>query len=55
MAVGPVPGGALVHAFGWRSIFWLNPPLLPAGTRIAAGGVLLTPLTADPPPRWGWR
>src|SRR5690606_20122556 len=23
MAVGPLVGGALVHSFGWRSIFWL--------------------------------
>lgn len=27
MAVGPLVGGALVHSFGWRSIFWLNLPV----------------------------
>lgn len=27
MALGPVVGGALVHTFGWRAIFWLNLPV----------------------------
>jgi EmrB/QacA subfamily drug resistance transporter len=27
MALGPVVGGALVHAAGWRSIFWINVPI----------------------------
>jgi EmrB/QacA subfamily drug resistance transporter len=27
MAVGPVVGGSLLHAFGWRSIFWVNGPV----------------------------
>lgn len=27
MAAGPVLGGALVHSFGWRAIFWLNLPV----------------------------
>ncbi|WP_394813881.1 MFS transporter [Streptomyces litchfieldiae] len=27
MAVGPILGGALVHSFGWRAIFWLNLPV----------------------------
>ncbi|WP_077063076.1 MFS transporter [Streptomyces sp. MP131-18] len=27
MAIGPILGGALTHAFGWRAIFWLNLPI----------------------------
>jgi EmrB/QacA subfamily drug resistance transporter len=27
MALGPIAGGVLVHAFGWRSIFWINIPV----------------------------
>ncbi len=28
MAVGPVTGGALVAGFGWRSLFWINAPVI---------------------------
>ncbi|MFI1168877.1 MFS transporter [Streptomyces sp. NPDC020801] len=28
MAVGPVTGGALVAVFGWRSLFWINAPVI---------------------------
>ena len=27
MALGPVLGGALTDAAGWRSIFWINVPI----------------------------
>ncbi|MFE9676759.1 MFS transporter [Streptomyces sp. NPDC006259] len=28
MAAGPVTGGALIAAFGWRSVFWINMPVV---------------------------
>ena len=36
MAGGPVLGGWLVDAFGWQTIFWINPPLA-----LVAVGMLL--------------
>ncbi|MDJ0346802.1 MFS transporter [Streptomyces sp. PH10-H1] len=28
MAAGPVTGGALIEVFGWRSVFWVNAPVI---------------------------
>ncbi|MEU4794934.1 MFS transporter [Streptomyces sp. NPDC023327] len=30
MAAGPVTGGALLTAFGWQSLFWINVPVIAA-------------------------
>ncbi|PRY33044.1 MFS transporter [Pseudosporangium ferrugineum] len=39
MALGPVLGGALVAALGWRSIFWINVPVGLAAIALAAAFV----------------
>ena len=28
MAVGPIVGGVLIESFGWRSVFWVNVPVI---------------------------
>lgn len=43
LSAGPVLGGLLIAATGWRSLFWINVPL----AALAIGGTLLVP--ADPP------
>jgi EmrB/QacA subfamily drug resistance transporter len=36
MAAGPVTGGALIAAFGWRSVFWINAPVAIAALVLVA-------------------
>ncbi|NKQ54605.1 MFS transporter [Amycolatopsis sp. K13G38] len=48
MALGPVVGGALVDAVGWRSIFWVNVPIGLAAIVLAA---LFVPESKAPRPR----
>ena len=37
LPVGPLLGGVLVSTFGWRAVFWINPPV----TAICLAGVLV--------------
>ncbi|MFE2971485.1 MFS transporter [Streptomyces sp. NPDC059340] len=36
MAAGPVTGGALIAGFGWRSVFWINAPVIVAALVLSA-------------------
>jgi len=36
MAAGPVTGGALIAALGWRSVFWINAPVIVAALVLSA-------------------
>lgn len=36
MAVGPLAGGALVSAAGWRSVFWINVPVVAVALALTA-------------------
>ncbi|AOR36625.1 MFS transporter [Streptomyces fodineus] len=36
MAVGPVTGGGLVAALGWRALFWINAPVIAAALVLSA-------------------
>jgi len=36
MAAGPVVGGALIEALGWRSVFWVNAPVIVAALVLTA-------------------
>ena len=36
MAAGPVTGGALIAALGWRSVFWINAPVIVAALILSA-------------------
>ncbi|HEY8653845.1 MAG TPA: MFS transporter, partial [Dermatophilaceae bacterium] len=44
LALGPTLGGALVDAFGWRSVFWVN---VPVGVVAILAGYLLLPRSRD--------
>ncbi|QHT57086.1 MFS transporter [Cellulomonas sp. H30R-01] len=48
LAVGPLVGGVLVQAAGWRSIFWLN---VPVGV-VVCGGLLAVRRSAPVGPRF---
>ncbi|MFG1792511.1 MFS transporter [Nocardia sp. NPDC049149] len=45
LAAGPVLGGVLVHAYGWRSIFWFN---LVIGVVALVAALWSVPESADP-------
>ncbi|WP_319943786.1 MFS transporter [Nocardia aurantia] len=47
LAAGPVLGGVLVHAYGWRSIFWFN---LIIGAVALVAALWSVPESADPHP-----
>ncbi|MCU1648104.1 MAG: transporter [Nocardia sp.] len=47
LAAGPVLGGVLVHAYGWRSIFWFN---LVIGAVALAAALWSVPESADARP-----
>jgi EmrB/QacA subfamily drug resistance transporter len=36
MAAGPVTGGALIAALGWRSVFWINAPVIVTAVILSA-------------------
>ncbi|MCX4096001.1 MFS transporter [Nocardia sp. alder85J] len=47
LAAGPVLGGILVGAFGWRSVFWFN---VIVAVIVLVAAVLCVPESADPQP-----
>lgn len=47
LALGPVLGGVLVGAYGWRSVFWFN---LIVGVIVLAAALRYVPESADPQP-----
>ncbi|WTZ53405.1 MFS transporter [Nocardia sp. NBC_01388] len=47
LALGPVIGGVLVGAYGWRSVFWFN---LAVGVVVLVAALRYVPESADPQP-----
>lgn len=39
MAAGPIVGGVLIESFGWRSVFWINVPVILAVLALTAAFV----------------
>ena len=65
LAVGPVAGGALIAALGWRSVFWINAPVIVAAVILSAlvlpesraahpGGSTSPARYCSPPPCASW-
>ncbi len=50
IAAGPIAGGLLIAAFGWRSIFLVNLPICAAGLLAAYAWVPAPKRQRDPPP-----
>jgi EmrB/QacA subfamily drug resistance transporter len=48
LALGPILGGVLVDTFGWRSIFWINVPIVIVAAVLAT---LFVPESRAPRPR----
>jgi EmrB/QacA subfamily drug resistance transporter len=53
-AIGPVVGGTLIDAFGWRTIFLINIPLAAVAAILALGFVRDAPRSAKDAPLDAW-
>ncbi|MCJ0905699.1 MFS transporter [Rhodococcus sp. ARC_M6] len=48
MAIGPIIGGVLIESFGWRSVFWVNVPVIVIVLMLTA---VFVPESRAPQPR----